>query len=152
MLRTAFAVVACLCLAGCGRPSDEAAKSAKRLISAAWADDRARFEAEIDRDAVREDLRRQIVEAGLATGIQVDGGPSDLTLDRMIGPEAVRANVAEAVAKGPTEDIHQALKKIDQGRACLPDADSAGCILTFGRRDGAWRLVGLQVDAPGAYE
>ena len=151
MSRLAAALI-CLTLTGCAPPTDEAAKNAKRLVSAAWADDLTRFEAEIDHDAVREDLRRQIVEAGRASGIEVDGGPSDLALDRMIGPQAVRAQVSEKVAQGPTEDIRDALKTVDNGQACLPDDDSGDCLLTFARRKGAWRLVGLQVDAPRADE
>ena len=151
MFRFAAALV-CLALAGCAPPTEEAAKNAKRLISAAWADDRPRFEAKIDRDAVREDLRRQLLEAGRASGIEVDGGPSDLALDRMIGPEAVRASVPEAVAQGPTENIQKGLKSVDDGKACLPDEASGACLLTFGRQKGAWRLVGLHVGGPSSYE
>ena len=91
----------CLGLASCSGTPPEAVRTAKRLLSAACADDLARFEAEIDRAKVREGLRRQILQTALTSRIDVEGGPSDRTLDRMISHEGVhQVWVAYALAAG----------------------------------------------------
>jgi hypothetical protein len=151
MLRkgVALAVVA-LVLAGCGgRAPGAAAESASRLLAAAMKGDRVAFEAEIDRRAVREDLRRQMVELAQQSGIEVAGGPSDLALDRMIGPDAIRvvtAGAHERLAKPPTPDqLDELLKQISKKKVCLRDIEAEDrCLLTFAKAENRWRLVGMQ--------
>ncbi|MFN4177120.1 hypothetical protein [Phenylobacterium sp.] len=129
-------------LGGCeGRAKADAAESAERLLAAAEAGDRVAFEAEIDRRAVREDVRRQIIDLARETGVEVDGGPSDLALDRMIGPNAIRV-----VRAGPAQPMKDRLK-MTGGKACLP-GEGGRCLLTFAKEKSGqkdrWRLVGMQ--------
>lgn len=150
-LATALAAL-CVGLAGCEEQAKaDAAEAAGRLLAAAQSADRVRFEAEIDRAAVREDLRRQIVEVARADGLEVDGGPSDLALDRMISPEAVRKLAPTVVATPPgPKDLAQRLDVVGKRRMCLPDplADDR-CLFTFAKEKEAWRLVGMQaLDLP----
>eukprot|EP01041_Mallomonas_annulata_P018880 gene18880-38001_t len=64
-------------LAGCSGPAPQgAADSASRLLAAATKGDRVAFEAEIDRPAVRDDVRRQMSEVARAKQLDVEGGPS----------------------------------------------------------------------------
>src|SRR5688572_29807845 len=81
-----------------------AAESASRLLAAALRNDRVAFEAEIDRDAVRDDVRRQVAELARSTALEVDGGPSEFALDRMISPDAVRVvdSTGHRLAQAPT--------------------------------------------------
>lgn len=143
MLRTG-AVVAlgalALVLGGCeGRARTDAAASAERLLAAVQANDRVAFEAEIDREAVREDVRRQIVDLARQQGLEVDGGPSEFALDRMIGPDAFR--IVHANNGEPLKDR----MKVEDGKVCLPADEAAKrCLLTFGKSDKRWRLVGMQ--------
>ncbi len=129
-----------LALGGCeGRAKADAAASAERLLAAAQAGDRVAFEAEIDRDAVREDVRRQLVELARGQGLEVDGGPSEFALDRMISPDAFH------VVRSQDEEPLKARMKVADGKVCLPADDAADrCLLTFGKSDKRWRLVGMQ--------
>lgn len=137
-------------LAGCTGPAPQgAAESASRLLAAATKGDRVAFEAEIDRPAVRDDVRRQMSEVARAKQLDVEGGPSEFALDRMIGPDAlrlVRAGTGEVVTTAPsTGQIAGQMKSIDGKRACLRnDGAPDRCLLTFGKVKGGWRLVGMQ--------
>ena len=141
---------AALGLAGCGGSGpDGAAQSANRLLDAAFKGDRIGFEAEIDRGAVREDVRRQVTAVARATTLDVDGGPSEFALDRMISPAAIRlvhAGSGETLSTAPTPaQIAPLMKTMDARHACLRDTSAPHhCLLTFARAGGAWRLVGMQ--------
>jgi len=156
MLRTgSVLVVAGLMLAACAGPAPRGAgESASRLIAAAMSGDRVAFEAQIDRTAVREDLRRQVSELARTEALDVEGGPSDLVLDRMIGPDALRV-VEAGTGRAPAEppgpaDLAKLMKPLDGNRVCLADAQDADrCLLTFAKDKDHWRLVGMQaIDLP----
>lgn len=138
-----LAVSAC----GAARPPNAALDSAGRLLSAAHARDRVAFEAEIDRPAVREDLRRQVAVLARGSALDVDGGPSDFALDRMVAPGALTVIGAPAGGAPPRAQLARLMKVIDRRHVCLRDAPgSSHCLLTFARgRAGAgrWRLVGM---------
>lgn len=146
-------LAASLSLAGCGGaapalrgPPRGAADSASRLLDAAVRGDRKTFEALVDRAAVREDLRRQVTDVAKGALLDVDGGPSDFALDRMISPAAIRLVHASGrpITAAPTEaDVAPLMKPLTGGRACLREA-AGDCALTFGRVGGTWRLVGMK--------
>ena len=152
--KTAIAVLAPLCLgfslAGCGGSAPSgAAESASRLLTAAFNGDRVAFEAQIDRAAVREDVRRQVSQMAQATVLDVDGGPSEFALDRMISPAAfrlVRAGSGEALKVPPTtRQVAPLMRTLDAKHACLRDAEvPKDCLLTFAKGKGQWRLVGMK--------
>jgi hypothetical protein len=136
-------------LAGCGRkpPEAQAASAAHDLLAAVWSNDAAAFEAQIDRPAVRQDLRRQLAQVAQASMLSVEGGASDAVLDRMISPQAFRlADPAGApLAAAPSEDqLRQLISPIGKDRACMHrTADLTACLLTFSRGDHGWKLVGM---------
>ncbi|MDZ4373972.1 MAG: DUF2939 domain-containing protein [Phenylobacterium sp.] len=153
MLRTpimlALASILGLGLAGCGGSAPKGAvDSAGRLLSAAVAGDRAAFEAEIDRAAIREDLRRQVNAMARTSALEVDGGPSEFALDRMIGPDAVRlvGPDGELLREAPTtRELSRQMRVIDRDHVCVQRAVSPrDCVLTFGRGPEGWRLVGMR--------
>lgn len=142
--------IAALVLAGCGGAAPKgAAENASRLLAASLKGDRVAFEAEIDRSAVRDDVRRQIAVMAATKTLDVEGGPSEFALDRMIGPDAlrlVRAGTGEALTAAPTVgQVLRLMKGLDNRHACLRDAAAPDrCLLTFARGKGGWRLVGMQ--------
>jgi hypothetical protein len=155
MLRkTATTLLAPVCvvlsLAACGSaPPRGAAESASRLLTAAHKGDRVAFEALIDRAAVRADVRRQMTELAQGSALDVDGGPSEFALDRMISPQAFRlvhAGSGEALKSPPTpRQVAPLMRALDAKHACLRDKDAPSeCLLTFAKGKGQWRLVGMK--------
>ena len=152
MFRTAFLLaIAGLTLASCNnnRPPKGAAESASRLLGAAIARDRVAFEAEIDRPAVREDLRRQVADLARGAALDVEGGPSEFVLDRMISPGAlrvVRSGAGTPLVKAPSAaDLSRQMRVVDRRHVCLHGVGEAErCLLTFANAKGGWRLVGMQ--------
>ena len=145
-------LVAAIGLNGCGAAAPKGAiDSAARLLAAALNGDKQAFEAQIDRAAVREDVRRQVTELAKATALDVEGGPSEFALDRMISPAAVRvvdrSGAALTAAPSPKQ-VAPLMRKVDGERACLKDADGQDCVLTFAKRKDHWRLVGMRAMDP----
>lgn len=156
------ALIALVLLAGCSKAAPkDAAGAVQGFLTAAATGDATAFEAALDRPALRADLRRQLVAVAQAHGVEVDGGPSDPALDRMISPEAIRQ--VEALGGGPAPEgataaeLEPLLKKLPNDRVCLHDATAGqACLLTFARQKGAkarpaaWRLVAMQAPDEGA--
>lgn len=148
MIRLAVVVaLSSLALAACGdRAPKGAAESASRLLSAAVYEDDAAFEAEINRPAVREDIRRQVNALARDEVLEVDGGPSDFALDRMISPRAIKVVDAagEPLATPPTaEQVAPMLGSAGEDRVCLRGSGRE-CLLTFAKEAEDWRLVGMK--------
>ncbi len=124
-------------------------ESASRLLAAAIARDRVAFEAQIDRPAVREDLRRQVADLARGAALDVEGGPSEFALDRMISPAAfrvVRSGAGSAPARAPSAaEVGRQMRMVDRRHVCLSSvSDASRCVLTFAKDKGGWRLVGMQ--------
>lgn len=145
-------LVAALGLNGCGAAAPKGAiDSAARLLAAVLSGDKQAFEAQIDRPAVREDVRRQVTELAKATALDVEGGPSEFALDRMISPAAVRVvdrSGATLTAAPSPKQVAPLMRKVGGDRACLKDAGSQDCVLTFAKRKDHWRLVGMRAMDP----
>jgi hypothetical protein len=138
-----------LVLGGCdiGVRAD-ASKAIERFLKAVQDDDRQAFEAGIDREALRADLRNQLTELARAKGVVVDGGPSEFALDRMISPGAFRlveaqtGQVLHVAPKAPAIALMMQVR--DRSHVCVGDPGKPRCALSFAKRDGVWRLVGMQ--------
>lgn len=153
MLRIApLVVLMAVGLNGCGAAAPRGAiESASRLLAAALSGDRAAFEAQIDRAAVRADVRRQVTALARATALDVDGGPSEFALDRMISPENVRVidGSGAALTAAPTpKQVAPLMRRVDATHACLRDAGGDDCVLTFAKRKDHWRMVGMRALDP----
>lgn len=140
-------------LSGCGDTAPKgAAESAARLLTAALHNDRVAFEAEINRPAVRDDVRRQVDAMAQASALQVDGGPSEFALDRMISPAAVRVvnPQGQRVREPPSAaELGRLMKAVDGQRACVSEPRAPHhCVLTFARDKDHWRLVGMRALDP----
>lgn len=149
MLRiVSLLAVAAVGLNGCGgAPPKGAVESASRLLAAVIRGDRAAFEAQIDRAALREDVRRQVAAIAKTSTLDVEGGPSEFALDRMIGPDAVRVvdrSGAEPATPPTPAQVAPLMRKVDGQKACLREADGKSCVLTFAKGKDHWRLVGMR--------
>jgi hypothetical protein len=144
----AVLTVLALALSACnsGEKTD-AAKDVARFLDAVRRGDRAAFDAGLNRPEVRSDLREQVKELARLKGVEVDGGPSEFAIDRMIGPEAfhlVDARTGQPLAAGPTPAQVAAMLKVRNAtRVCLDDATTHACRITFAKRDDGWKLVGM---------
>ena len=152
MLRTNLVVALtalAVTLGGCdiGVRAD-ASKAIERFLTAVHNGDQAAFEAGIDRHALRADLRDQLTDLARAKGVIVEGGPSEFALDRMISPAAfrlVQANTGEALPVAPSAaEIALIMKVRDKTHVCVGDPEKPRCLLSFAKRSGVWRLVGMQ--------
>lgn len=125
----------------------DASQGIARFLDAVRRGDRKAFEASIDRPALRSDLSNQLAEVGKASGVDV-GAPSEFALDRMIAPEAfslVEARTGQALPTAPTAaQVAPMMKVSDPGHVCVDDPSRHRCLISFAKRDGIWRLVGMQ--------
>lgn len=141
------ALMVALCGCGVGVRAS-ASVGIARFLAAAHDDDRKAFEAQLDRPALRDDLRRQLAELGRRNGLVVEGGASEFALDRMITPHAfhmVEARTGQVLLAAPSAaQVEQLLTVSDRGRACLRDLRRDRCLLVFVKEKGIWRLVAMQ--------
>lgn len=126
----------------------DAGRAIERFLAAVHDDDRAAFEAAIDRPALRADLSDQLTELARGKGVVVEGGPSEFALDRMISPQAFRlveAKTGQVLPQAPNAaEIALIMKVRDKNHVCVGDPRQPRCTLSFARRAGVWRLVGMQ--------
>ena len=135
---------------GCARKPEQRAETSavQALLASAWSDDPQRFEAVIDRTAIRADLREQLLRVAQANMLAVEGGASDAALDRMITPGAFRlveAQTGAPLRAAPTlAQTAALLKPLGKDRVCLHDqTPQERCLLTFAKVKDDWRLVAM---------
>jgi hypothetical protein len=126
----------------------DASKAIQRFLTAVHNDDHRAFEAAIDRRALRADLRDQLTDLARAKGVVVEGGPSEFALDRMITPAAFRlveAKTGQALHVAPNAATVALMMQVrDRSHVCVGDPGKPRCTLSFAKREGTWRLVGMQ--------
>ncbi|OYX34531.1 MAG: hypothetical protein B7Y99_05195 [Caulobacterales bacterium 32-69-10] len=124
--------------------------------------DRATFEAHVDREALKTQLRARVISevaSGSPNGVaSIPGlgafaaGPLvDLAVDAFLRPEVFRA-VAEL--RGYSVDrpipgafaIAQAVRPLGDGTACVFTKKDGPCVLVFRNDAGTWRLIGFEGD------
>ncbi len=151
----AFAAAAVL-LAACATTERlSAANDVHGLLVAIRDDDRAAFDAHIDRAALEAEIQdvlvRQTRAAGLGDGVTglgllVSGPLSHAAGGILLRPDVFRA-VADEYGYSPekplpgTVRLATALTPVDAGRVCAKDPRTGACLLTFAEESGTWRLV-----------
>lgn len=158
------AVAACLALL-VGACADaerfDAAGDVHALLISIRDDDRAAFDAHVDRRALKGELRaRLMAEAARRSG----GDPTitalgallarplaDAAADALVQPEVFRA-VADYLGYSADRPIPgqiviaQSLRRIDDDDVCVPRKKSGECLLVFKNEDHVWRLTGFEGD------
>ena len=146
-------------LAGCGLPERyKAAQDVRALLVAVQSDDRAAFEAHIDRPALRAELKQELGRvaarssiAGFDLGGLLGSATGERVADEMISLEsfrtALRGSAADLQRIPAAAQIALLIKITAPGEACLHDPRHDRCVLTFRDEAGTWRLTGVSASS-----
>ncbi len=123
--------------------------------------DRAAFNAHVDRDALKVQIRARIMaeaakrdskDGDMVALAAVLGRPMlDSLSEALIQPDVFRA-VAQYLGYSPDKPIPgqfaiaQALKPIDSDHVCVVMKKAGPCVLDFRNEDGSWKLIGFEGD------
>jgi hypothetical protein len=159
MLRRAMSLFAILALlTGCATTQQlSAAPDVHALLVAIRDDDRASFDAHVDRRALEAEMQAVMVErsrdAGLGggaagLGLLLSGPLAHAAGNVLIRPEVFRA-IADYYGYRPDSPIPGslslavALTPLTDGRVCAKGRKGGPCLLTFADEGGTWKLVGF---------
>lgn len=161
-LRPILAVLAALSLAACAEAERfDAAGDIHALLVSVRDDDKAGFDAHVDRKALKKQLRARIMAEAArrsggdptvtALGAMLAKPLADAAAEQLVQPEAFRA-VADYLGYGEDRPIPnavviaQGLRRIDDDHVCVARKSGAPCLLIFTNEDHAWRLTGFDGD------
>jgi len=138
----------------------DAAGDVHALLVAIRDNDRAAFDARVDRPALKAQIESQLVRE--ARGSKLGGGwqvavialagpAADLAGAALVQPETFRyaANYYGYTPDRPIPDriaIAAALRYERDGRVCAARSKSGPCLLTFTLEGGTWRLSGFDAE------
>ena len=147
--------------AGCATAERiDAAGDVHALMIAIRDDDRARFEAHVDRPALEQELEARILSrtgaADSSDSIRTLGAVLARPLSRLAGDALIRPEVFRSVAEFygyqsarplPSQlAIAAALRSLPDGRVCAAKKRDGPCLITFANEQGVWRLVSFDGD------
>jgi hypothetical protein len=138
----------------------EAAGEVHALLIAIRDDNRAAFDAHVDRHALERQLESRILErtetVSTDESVQALGALLARPLSRLAGDALLRPAVFLAVAEyygyRPQTPIPgqfaiaAALRPAGEGRVCAARKRDGPCLMTFADEDGVWRLVSFDGD------
>lgn len=137
----------------------DAAADIRSLLQAIRDGDQAGFDAHVDRDALRNELRARLIEAaarraddhpGLAAlGAALARPVADAAAGALVQPDVFRAVADQAGYRPdrplpPAAEIAAGLRRIDGGRVCVPRSHAGPCLFVFADENGSWRLVSFE--------
>ena len=153
-------LLAALC--GCATTARlSAAGDVHTLLVSLRDDDKAAFDAHVDRPALEAQIQARIVDraadsrnpdAVRGLGVLLSGPLARAAGRLLIQPEVFRA-VADYYGYRPETPIPnsfqlaQILKALPDGRVCAARTRKGPCLLTFAQEDGVWRLVSFDGNA-----
>jgi hypothetical protein len=147
-------------LAGCATTERlSAAGDVHSLLVAVRDDDRAAFDAHVDRRALEAEIQAEMVErtrradsGGLSgLGLLLSGPLSHVAGGLLLQPEVFRA-AADYYGYRPGAPIPgrlalaTALTPLPDGRVCARRRRGGPCLLTFADEGGTWRLVAFDAE------
>ena len=155
------ALIGVALLAGCATTERiSAASDVHALMIAIRDDDKATFDAHVDRRALEAQIQARIMARAAASsnsdivrglGAVLSGPLSRAAGGLLIQPEVFRA-VADYYGYRPTMPIPgiltiaSALRAFPDGRVCAVTRRGGPCLMTFADEAGAWRLVSFDGD------
>jgi hypothetical protein len=158
----AVALLACALVACATGSRISAAADVHALLLAIRNDDRAAFEAHIDRAALTAEMQEIIVDqarsrlgaSGLGLSVLASGPLSRAAAKMVLRPDVLRA-IADAFGYGPerpipgTLSLAVALSPLPDGRVCARERKAGPCLLTFTDEDGVWKLTAFDAGRVG---
>jgi hypothetical protein len=155
-IRTLLLGMAVLALSACASVQRlDAAGDVHALLISIRDDDRAGFEAHVDRAALKQELQAKLDEQ-VGRNDQLRGlaqilGPAvaDFAGDALVQPHVFKA-VAEhygytSRTRIPNAvEIASALKTLPDGRVCAVAKQDGPCLLVFSKEQGVWKLTGFE--------
>ena len=149
-----------LMFAGCASvPRYSAAQDVHAFLLAVRDGDGARFEAHVDRAALKTQLRSRLIAhaakgepegPGLATAGAVLAAPLvDVAVDALVRPDVFRAQALRlgygpaTATPGPLA-IAALVRPLGSGRACVTTERGGPCVFDFNDEGGVWRLTGYE--------
>jgi hypothetical protein len=158
-MRSLLVLAVCIVAGGCAPVARiEAAGDIHAFLIAVRDDDRAGFNAHVDRRAVEDGLEARMLaqtqqsgEGVRALGAILAHPLSKLAGDALLRPDVFRA-VAEYYGYRPGMEIPHslliaaALRRLPDGRICATLKHDGSCVITFADEDNVWRLVSFDGD------
>jgi hypothetical protein len=157
MIRKAFAACALLLLAACATPQDySAAGDIHRFLIAVRDNDRAAFDAHVDRVALRRQVEGRLIDElpkdpiQRGVGLLIAQPVAKMATELLVQPRVFRA-VAVYNGYDPAKPIPRAaliaqvVRSAGNGQVCIGDKKSP-CTLVFAREGDVWRLIAFQGD------
>jgi len=162
MVRSLAIAVLAMAAASCAETTKiDAAGDIHAFLVSIRDSDRASFNAHVDRDALKIQIRARLMAAAAARDDKkgdlmamaaVLGRPMlDSLSDALIQPDVFRA-VAQYLGYSPDKPIPgqfviaQTLKPIDSDHVCVVTKRDGPCLLDFRNEDGVWKLTGFEGD------
>jgi hypothetical protein len=141
----------------------DAAGDVHAFLTAIRDGDRAAFDAHVDRDALKTNLRARIIaetgrrrgNASLEAAGAVLASPllAGMAVELLVRPEVFKA-AAERLGYSsarPIPDrltITSGLRYVDQGRVCVARSKKDPCLFVFANDAGVWKLVAYEGELP----
>lgn len=160
IFKTLVALVSVLALSACATAHRlTAANDVHALLVSIRDNDRATFDAHVDRKALQDEIAVRLAEQGRkssssslgALGAMLAPSLAQFAGDALIQPKVFR-QVAEYYGYKPDTAIPNALviagslKAMPDGRVCATKKKNGPCMLIFTQEEGVWRLSGFQGD------
>ncbi len=159
-LKILVALVSVLALSACATAHRlTAANDVHALLVSIRDNDRAAFDAHVDRKALQDEIAARLAEQGFKTkdkslgalGAMLAPSLAQFASDALIQPKVFRT-VAEYYGYKPDTQIPNALviagslKALPDGRVCATKKKNGPCMLMFTQEAGVWRLSGFEGD------
>ena len=149
-------------LAACAATTKfDAAGDIHAFLVAVRDNDRATFDAHVDKDALKAELRARVVaetakakgakSASVAAVLLASPALSNLAVDALVRPDVFKA---AATYLGYSSDkplpnrlsIASGLRYVEQDRVCVARKKTDPCLFVFRNDGGVWKLVGYEGD------
>jgi hypothetical protein len=138
----------------------DAAGDVHALLVSIRDNDKAAFEAHIDRPALKRQIESRMTaearKAGANDGLAALSALIAPTLADLAGEALLQPSVFRSVAQYYGYDpakplpgqmvIGGQLKSVGEGQVCVPRKKDGPCLLTFTQEQGTWRLSGFEGD------
>jgi hypothetical protein len=155
-MRYAALGLAALTLSACATAQKlDAASDVHALLVSIRDNDKATFDAHVDRAALKREIQARLVAEGQKdqrfSGVAalLAPGLAELAGETLVQPQVFRL-VAERYGYTPETTIpnpvviSQTLKPLPDGRVCATRSKDGPCLLTFSKIEGTWKLTGFE--------